>query len=645
MTENQANNLIAFGASSFVVKSPNGVFVDLAKLESSAQFALFADRVFSSGYHFSGLDYPAFLRLLCDYTPEMMAARESGSQNKTGLVRFASEILSLPEDRMRLYKAPRITSGKAEYLFETVMVEKVTEDPLYSENEQGELEVVGTEKRTTLVKDALSFDEFVATMWTHGIRFGVDADAVKNMIESGKTGRITIARPALPQDGKDAELKEETDRLHRDNAPRELSNGKIDLKQFRNRFPQVRMGEHLLKKSPRVLGLPGMDIRGNPIEAPMPQDFDLSSLAGEGTRIENTADGECIVAALDGFLNIDTVTNRIAVMEKIVNYTGISIKTTGDISLDGENFEEHGEVQENRNVEGKNITLMADVFGKVVSTGGKILLKRNLVGGSATNHDGDIIVEGLASNAQLLSKYGTITVKRAENSIILGKKVIAESIVNCTVVAESVEIDTSEGCAISARAIQVSNAYPRKENQTIISVLVPDFSIFKERISSIDKRIEEINLEIEAKREESKRYMEQPELRNYLIISGKAQRKEISLSDEQKSNLQKLGAKIAPSLKIVSANNAKVKVLQEEQKTLEEERESVNLTKQEAESSVSCEVKMGSKETLVWRKQGDPDALFDMPSKDLIVLLRRPGRIEDRIRFMDGKISWSCASE
>ncbi len=645
MPENQANNLNEFGASSFVIKSSEGVYIHLDKLESSDQFALFADRVFSSDYYFSNLDYASFLRLLGDFTPEMMAVKKLGSLNKTGKIRLAADILVFPPDRIRLYKAPRISSGKAEYLFETVMVEQITEEPLYAQNEKGELEVVGTQEKSTYVKDALVFDEFVAAMWIQGVRFGLDADVVKGMIEAGKTGRITIARSLPPKNGTDAELKEETDRLHRDNAPRELSNGKIDLKQFRNRFPQVRLGERLLKKSPRILGIPGMDIQGRAIEAPMPQDFDLASLAGEGTRIETTDEGECIVSAIDGFLNIDTVTNRIAVMEKIVNYTGVSIRTTGDIALDGENFEEHGEVQENRVVEGKNITFMADVFGKVVSTGGTILLKRNLVGGSATNHDGDIIVEGLASNAQLFSKYGTITIKRGENAIIIGKKVVAESLVNCTVVAESAELESSEGCAVTAKAISVTTAYPRKENQTILSILVPDFSIYKERITAIGNRIGEINLEIEAKRQESKDFMQQPELRNYLLISGKAQRKEIVLTDEQKANLQKLGARIAPSLKVVSANNAKIKALEEEQKTLEEELNAVTVTKSEAENGISCEIKMGSKETLVWRRQGDPEALFDTPPKDLIVLLRRPGRMEDRIKLKDGKISWTYGSE
>ncbi len=642
MPEKPSNNLIQFGASSFVIKSGDGVHVHLDKLESSEQFALFAERVFTSGYYFAGLDYAAFLKLLGEFTPEMMAAK---NVEKTGKIRFASDILVMPEERIRLYKAPRISSGKAEYLFETVSIEKITEEPLYAENAEGELEVVGTEKRSTFVKDALIFDEFVANMWLQGVRFGLDADAIRGMIETGKTGRITIARPVPPKNGKDAELKEETDRLHRDNAPRELPNGKIDLRQFRNRFPQVRNGERLLKKTPRILGIPGMDIHGKAIEAPMPQDFDLASLAGEGTRIENSAQGECIVSAIDGFLNIDTTTNCIAVMEKIVNYTGVSIRTTGDISLDGENFEEHGDVQENRVVEGRNITILANVFGKVVSNGGNILIKLNLVGGAAINHEGNIAVEGLASNALLVSKHGEITIRRAENSIILGKHVVAESMVNCTVVAESAEIETSEGCAISAKSISVANAYSRKENQTILSILVPDFSVFNERVSTIDKQIEGINLEIETKRQESKDFMQQPELRNYLIISGKAQRKEIVLTDEQKSNLQKLGVKIAPALKAVSANNARVKALQEEQKTLEEERESVEQTKKDAEHGISCEIKIGSKDTLVWRKQGDPDALLSTPPKELIVLLRRPGRIEDRIRLLDGKISWTYASE
>ena len=638
MQSDPPDNFNQFGASSFVVKTGDGVFVDLAKLESSEQFSLLAERVFSTGYFFSDLDYKAFLDLLREYTSEVIAAKHPSAVKRSGTMRFASNIVIFPPERLKFYRDARISSGKAEYLFESILVDKTVEEPLYAEN----AEVVGVEQRTVTVKDALSFDEFVAAMWMKGIRFGIDADAVKSIIASGKTGRFTFARFLPPSEGQDSSLKEETSKLHRDNSPRKLSDGRFDLKQFSNRFPQIREGERLLKKSPRVLGAPGMDLNGKPIEPPLPEDFDLSALAGEGTRIETTADGEFIVASMSGFLNIDTATNRIAVMEKIVNYAGVSMKTTGDISLDGEHFEEHGEVQENRIIEGRNITVMAGVFGKVVSSGGKILLKRNLVGGSATNHDGDITVEGLASNALIHARHGTVSVKRAENSLIVGERVVVESAKNCSIVGEAIEIEIAEGCAVAGKEIRIKIAHSLRDVQTVVSVLLPDLSGFRARTAEIGNRIDEIGLKIEERRRKYASIMEQTEVRSYLLIAGKLQRKEIALTDEQKANWQRLGAKIAPELKAISSVNSEIRALQEAQKEFEEEIASMEQEGKEALRGISCTIDSVARDTMIWKRHADPVTLFDLPHKELRIRLLASGLPEDRLPLGNGTFFWEC---
>ncbi len=119
--------------------------------------------------------------------------------------------------------------------------------------------------------------------------------------------------------------------LRRDNSPKKLPNGQADLRKFQNRFPQIAKGARLLKKKKRVLGKPGFKVSGVMIEPPLPEDFDLQALAGEGTRVENQGVNEFIVATRDGFLSLDVETNHIAVTEKIENKSGVSVKTTGDL--------------------------------------------------------------------------------------------------------------------------------------------------------------------------------------------------------------------------------------------------------------------------------------------------------------------------
>ena len=90
------------------------------------------------------------------------------------------------------------------------------------------------------------------------------------------------------------------------------------------------------------------------------------------------------MALQTGFLNVDRETSQVSVGDKIVSRDGVSARTTGNLQLTGD-YEEFGEVQEKRVIEGEGITVHADVFGNIVSRGGAVVLNSNLVGGSAHN--------------------------------------------------------------------------------------------------------------------------------------------------------------------------------------------------------------------------------------------------------------------
>ena len=98
---------------------------------------------------------------------------------------------------------------------------------------------------------------------------------------------------------------------------------------------------------------------------------------------------------------------RISIGPKIISREGVSARTTGNLQLTGE-YEEFGAVQEQRKVEGGNITIHGDVYGIIESRGGDISLNRNLMGGAATNADGAIRVRGVASGAVLQTKKGEV---------------------------------------------------------------------------------------------------------------------------------------------------------------------------------------------------------------------------------------------
>lgn len=620
----------------FIVKNDEGLLVDLSRLDSSASFTLFVERVFSSGSRFSDLDYARFLELLYDYPPEKIAAASKAltTRGKPPLIRFAADIVAFDPERRALYKTVRISDSVAEYVFEPVMLERVVDAPTSGEGGNGNPAAVVPERTS------LAFDEFVADMWSKGIRYGIDVAAVRGAIDSDTFGRVVVARKLDPVPGKDAEVQEQMEGMHRDDAPKELANGRVDLTQFKNHFPQVMKGARLLKKIPRTLGVAGRMVDGATVEPPLPKDFDLATLAGLGVQLERGEQGEFIVAELDGFLSIDTQTNLIAVTEKIVDHGGVSARTTGNLHLTCDEFEEHGEIQEKCIVEGKNITVFADVFGTVISSGGNIQLRKNLVGGEAINHDGDITIDGLVSGAVVHARTGAVTIKRAENSIIIGQRVNIESAAKCDVCGDDVAVEKAAGCAIAGKAVRLATAEPRQEREVVVSMLVPDLSGYDQEINAIRKKIEEIESALARKRRDAdaEAAAAQGEARNYLLLEAKLRKKEITLNPEQMANLKKLAIRVAPGLKLLNQLNGEVRSLQAEKEVYEGKSAALIQYKQDASADISCSIQAPYGETLVRTMKTKPGAvpLADLEPKQFKAQLLAPSLPADRIFSGEG---------
>src|SRR5208337_50050 len=254
----------------YVLLRPEGVFINLSPPPAQDILRLFIDRLFSSETRFIGLDYALFTQLL--YGNYSMSSLAGGSTE----VRIANGIVHFPPERMDLYKGVNIKGNgeRAEYMFEPVFIEVVKDIPLYGEpGEDGVMPIVEYRHNVEKYATQLDFDEFVANMWLKGVRFGIDADAVRNAIKKGTATRMDIAFQLEPTDSRDAEVVEESDHLRQDNAPMILASGKADLRRARNRFPQVAKNVALLRKIPRVLGKPGYRVTGTVIEARIPEDI------------------------------------------------------------------------------------------------------------------------------------------------------------------------------------------------------------------------------------------------------------------------------------------------------------------------------------------------------------------------------------
>jgi len=600
---------------SFILARQDGIFIDLTRLETTQEFQMAIDKIFASDAYFLDIDYERFSKLLYSADPSEAGTIEKCSESQS-MIRFARDVVAFLPARRKLYKAVKISAGKAEYLFEQVFLETATNN--------GEVSLVPTN---------LTFDEFVADMWLKGVRFGIDIDAVKNAINNGASGRIEIAQRLERIAGKDAEIKELAKEIHRDDAPKRLADGRVNLQQFKNRFPQIKNGAKLIMKIPMVMGINGYEISGVAHVPPIPKDIDLALLAGPGTAVEIGSQGEeIIVSQSEGFLNIDTRSNQISITDKIISLEGVSAKTTGDLILTGSEFEEHGEVQEKRLIEGQNITLHANVFGTISSRGGNILLNKNLVGGAAINRDGDITVNGLASSSFLQTANGTITMKRAESCVIVGTRVNIEFASNCEIVAEEVTITTAEGCAVVAKIIAIESAGQRKQSEMLMYMQVPDLADINQKIRGIKDKIDELLLTISNDSQKLDRVSIDPDYKKYTFIADKLKSGELKLTLEQATPMQKLATIVSPMLKLVAELNANIKKSLAEKNELEEDIRKLIKIKDDAESSVRCSVAMINDEILVKTIKGTPEseaALRRLEPQNLKSILRGGSMLGD----------------
>lgn len=580
-----------------LVRRADGIYIDLGMSRPALLAAL--TQLFADGAYLAGLDYAALMLALYG------VGRDPGALQA---LRLADDARAFDGARLALYKPPKMSLSYAEYYFQ----------PLYLDAQ--------TLADGTLLPERpvqLDADEFVAYMWTQNIRFGIDVAAVRAAIASSKADRITFATDLEPAPGQDASVVEVSAELHRSDAPRARADGRIDLQSFQNRFPQIKAGVRLLKKLEAAPGLPGFDLAGRKTEPPPPQDLTLRFLAGEGTEARQLEDGEYLVSTREGFLSVDAKSNRIAVTDKIVSLEGVSGRTTGNLQLAGA-YEEYGDVQEQREVTGSDITVHGNVYGHINSRGGTVVLDRNLVSGSVHNAAGDIRIAGVASNSVIHAAAGAVIMQRAENCVISGARVIIEEASNCEIIGDEVRVAMAEGCAIAGCNVEVECAGPRRRTEMVIYVLVRDVSRFDQEIAELELRLAAFAQANHDSQGEIERISALPDVRRYLALAAKLRTQELMLTPEQGQHLRKIAGAVAAEMKAIQKHKQDLQVGQTQHKLLSDRLAGV-LAQQVAAAGVArCGLHLASGETMVRTMPfaGDSAALRQLPPKDLKQRLR-----------------------
>ena len=625
--------------SRFIVQHDRGLYVIVSRLESSLDFLGFVNGVVAAGLYFRALDYPRFLSLLYD---EPASRVDAGDE-----VFIAADITAFRPERRALYKALRMANGEAAYLFEPLYLAPAADGAPAEDGDGQPRSSIGGGRKSLETRVRLDRDEFIASAWAKDVRFGIDLDAVQEGIELDKPEQRVVARskPFVP--GKDAEITELALGLRRNNAPRRLLGGKVDLRQFETRYPQVIAGIRLVKKIARTLGVDGRDVTGKLLPAPLAKDFDLASLAGPGTRVSRESDGEYLLASVSGFLNIDTRSNQFSVADKIVSHEGVSARTTGDLSLTGEVYEQHGEIQERRVVKCRSITAYADVFGNIISAGGFVHLKHNLIGGSASNDEGGIMVDGVASGATLIAHHGCISVQRADNCVIVGRQVVIGHATHCDIVTDELSLEVAESCAVAGKTLNVRLARARRELDNVLLLLLPDLSSFEAQIAALRRKLAGLTTAIAAHGKKIAALRADQEVASYLVVAGKLQRHEASLSPEQQVGWRRLSAHVAPALRALAQLGEAAKGLEAESKAVVAAIEEILAAREQACQGIACTVDQVAGDTrvstLLVRLADTP--LAALPGTDLKARLRRADSATRQLfAGATGRFAWTYSA-
>ncbi|MDH4285720.1 MAG: hypothetical protein OEV35_10420, partial [Gallionellaceae bacterium] len=308
-----------------------------------------------------------------------------------------------------------------------------------------------------------------------------------------------------------------------------------------------------------------------------------------------------------------------------------------------DDYVEHGEVQEGRVIEGKDMTFLSNVYGTVISDNGNILLKGNLSGGRLQSNFGNISIEGRSFNASVDARDGKVTMMVAESCTIIGKTVSIEHAVKCEIIAEELQLDVAEGCSIAGKTIRIASSGMHKEQETIITMVAPDFSELDLHIIKKRSELAEIQKSVQAKVEEIRIASSQPDFAKYLAAANSVRVGVIKLTEAQQAGWQQMVARFARQTKALTEMERERNRLAEASLALEQEISLALLERGESVKGVLCKIEEVFGDTLILKHHTTLGVatFHNLSNRALKTTLRQLGESQDRIYSGDeGSLEW-----
>jgi hypothetical protein len=292
------------------------------------------------------------------------------------------------------------------------------------------------------------------------------------------------------------------------------------------------------------------------------------------------------------------------------------------------------------------MTFFANVYGNIISRGGRIVLKAGIAGGQATSPGGSIVVEGRASRATLEARGGEIQAEFAEGCAIVASKVTVKHAVNCDILGEVVQIEQSEGCAIAGKSIQIAQSTTRKETETIVAILTPDMTRHERDVAELEQHQAELEQRIAAIEAKIAQMLADTEFKQYISLAVTIAKGGAKLSAAHEARWQQTQAKFAPQMREWQTGQKHLAEARKELEALRAELDALADRKLHAGDGIACAIAEVQGDTLVRRMAYQPDqsVIGGAQAREIATHLREFGISSDRLFWASsGTFTWSLS--
>lgn len=253
-----------------------------------------------------------------------------------------------------------------------------------------------------------------------GVVFGIDEKAILQACKAVMPSKIEVAFQKPPVNGADAEFKVLIKTVA-ERSPQVNDQGLIDFREL-GEIPFVQPGMPLMRRHPATLGVPGCDVRGNPVNPTPGTDIPYAS-ALKGVRFA-PGDPNVLEAEIKGQ---PVHVEHGMLVEDLLSLDTVDMDS-GNVSFDG-SIQIKGDVMANMRVKVTgNIVIGGTVEGAELEAGGDIQIGRGVIAHAKVKAEGAVsarFVENSEISAGTVISIDDMVMQsdlQALNQVIVGVK-------------------------------------------------------------------------------------------------------------------------------------------------------------------------------------------------------------------------------